>query len=233
MFYFLLGLCVGSFLNVVINRLETKESIFFGRSHCPKCKTVLKWYDLIPLASFFLLRGRCRKCRKKISWQYPLVELATGLLFLLSRNPLYLIIVSFLIVIFVYDLKHYIIPDSIVYPAIIIGFFYAPFSVYSLVGAAFFLLIVLGSRGKWMGLGDVKLAVLMGFVLGWPMIVPALLLSFVLGAAVGVVLILMKKKELKSEIPFGPFLCLATLVMMLYGPQIVNWYWRLCGIMCI
>lgn len=228
LYIFILGLCVGSFLNVVINRLETKESIFFGRSHCPKCKTVLKWFDLIPLFSFFFLKRRCRKCGKEISWQYPLVELTTGLLFLsVFNNPYYLIIVSFLIVIFVYDLKHYIIPDVIIYPAIVLSFFFSSFEILSLVGAVFFLSIVLVSRGKWMGMGDVKLAVFMGFVLGWPEILSALLLSFILGATVGIILIILKRKKLKSEIPFGPFLCLATLIMMLYGQQIVNWYWGL------
>ncbi len=183
---------------------------------------------MIPLFSFFFLKRRCRKCGGEISWQYPLVELATGLLFLLVfNNPYHLVIVSFLIVIFVYDLKHYIIPDVVIYPAIIISFFFSSFALLSLAGAAFFLSIVLVSKGKWMGMGDVKLAVFMGFVLGWPNILSALLLSFVLGAIVGVVLIILKRKKLKSEIPFGPFLCLATLIMMLYGSQIINWYWKL------
>ena len=150
MFYiliFLLGLSVGSFLNVVICRLETKEPIFLSRSHCPKCGALLKWSDLIPLVSFLIQKGKCRYCGKKISWQYPIVEITTGLLFLLIFNfqffilrqgfdgqaifnqfPIfqflnllfYFFIASVLIVIFVYDLKHYIIPDKIVYPAIII-----------------------------------------------------------------------------------------------------------------
>jgi len=150
MFYiliFLLGLSVGSFLNVIICRLGTKEPIIRSRSRCPKCGALLKWFDLIPLISFLIQKGKCRYCGKKISWQYPLVELATGLLFLfvVLKSPLatggsyiatgffaslrmtmimeplfFLLVICFLLVIFVYDLKHYLIPDKIVYPAIII-----------------------------------------------------------------------------------------------------------------
>ncbi|MFC1700754.1 prepilin peptidase [Patescibacteria group bacterium] len=232
---FIFGLCVGSFLNVVINRLELEESIVIGRSHCPKCKIELKWFDLIPLLSFVFLRGKCRYCNKKISWQYPLVELITGLLFLLFFNSIYhLIVICFLIIIFVYDLKHYIIPDQVIYPAIAISFVYAIVNYNNLLylflclsGAVFFLLIVLVSKGKWMGLGDVKLAVFMGFVLGWFNILLALFLSFVFGSIVGIILILFKKKKIKSEIPFGPFLCLATVIVMLYGNQILDWYLRI------
>ncbi len=130
---FLLGLCVGSFLNVLIERLPKGEGVVGGRSHCPKCGHVLAWRDLVPLLSFVLLKGRCRYCGQKISWQYPLVELATGFifassLFLLSTfhllNPssiLYLLSSVFLIPIFVIDLKHGIIPDKIVFPAVLIA----------------------------------------------------------------------------------------------------------------
>lgn len=248
---FIFGLCIGSFLNVVINRLELEESIVVKRSHCLKCKKTLKWYDLIPVLSFIILRGKCRYCHKKISWQYPLVETAAGILFLLvflsSRWAdnfqfisifYYLIITSVLIIIFVYDLKHYIILDKIIFPAIIIAFLYRLVIFSSLTGlicpilaamlaGGFFLSLVLISQEKWMGLGDVKLGVLMGLILGWPHILPALFLSFVLGAIAGVALILLKKKKIKSEIPFGPFLSLATLIVMLYGDKILDWYLKL------
>lgn len=248
---FIFGLCLGSFLNVVINRLELKESIVIKRSYCPKCKKVLQWYDLIPVLSFVLLRRQCRYCHKKISWQYPLVEIATGLLFLLvflsaSWNGdfqlinifYYLIITSILIVIFVYDLKYYIILDKIIFPAIVITLLYrlVIFSdlmglIYPILAAllagGFFLSLVLVSHEKWMGLGDVKLGVLMGLILGWPRILPALFLSFTLGAVVGIALILLKKKKIKSEIPFGPFLSLATFVILLYGNKILDWYLKL------
>ena len=130
--FFILGLAVGSFLNCVIYRLEKKKSFIRGRSYCPHCKKTLSWFELIPLMSFILQKAKCLKCKKKISWQYPLVELATGILFVLciwyfSPNFLlstfYFLFSTFLIIIFVYDLKHYIIPDKVIYPAIIIALF--------------------------------------------------------------------------------------------------------------
>ena len=268
MLYFLIfifGLSVGSFLNVVICRLETGESIISSRSHCPQCGAVLKWYDLIPLLSFIFLFGKCRFCRKKISWQYPAVEIATGLLFLsvilsvpsviLSeaknlavfiqdpsltlRMIFYLITICFLIIIFVYDLRHYIISDKIVLPAITIAFIYQlsnlypnpveeyklliPYLLAALGASSFFLLLVLFSRGKWMVMGDVKLDFLMGLILGWPNILTALFLAFFSGAIIGVALIIFGKKGLKSQIPFGPFLSGATILVMLCGQYSVNW----------
>jgi len=259
-FIFLFGLSVGSFLNVVICRLETKEPILFSRSHCPHCGAVLKWSDLIPLVSFILTWGRCRYCRQRISYQYPLVELVTGLLFLIIFNQFpisslaitthayqildnffYLIIISFLIVIFVYDLKHYLISDKVVYPAIIISLLYLfiinigdklpiwelisqvynPF-LSAILASGFFLSLVLISKGKWMGLGDVKLAFLMGLVLGWPNILIALFLAFMSGAIVGIFLIVLGKKGLKSQIPFGPFLSASTALVLLYGYQLID-----------
>jgi len=233
MLYFLIfifGLSVGSFLNVVICRLETKESIVAKRSHCPQCGAVLKWYDLIPLLSFVFLLGKCRSCGKKINWQYPVVEIATGLLFLLFFNLyFYLIIICFLIIIFVYDLKHYIIPNKVVFPAIILSFFYSifigsflNFLLAALGASGFFLALVLVSKGRWMGMGDVKLAFLMGLILGWPNILAALFLAFLSGAVVGVALIIFGKKGLKSQIPFGPFLAGATVLVMLCGQLWIN-----------
>ena len=138
-FIFLFGLALGSFLNCVIYRLERGESFLEGRSYCPHCQHILNWSDLIPLFSFLILKGKCRYCQKKISLQYPLVELATGILFVLTAYNLQLtiynlqdlfvvsyllLVVNCLLVIFVYDLKHYIIPDKIIYPAIAVAFLY-------------------------------------------------------------------------------------------------------------
>jgi prepilin signal peptidase PulO-like enzyme (type II secretory pathway) len=259
-FIFLFGLSVGSFLNVVICRLKTKEPILFSRSHCPKCGTVLKWSDLIPVLSFLLQRGKCQYCGQKISWQYPVVELSTGLLFLfyvILRSPLategshalatgffaslrmttaielfyFLLIICFLIVIFVYDLKHYLIPNKVVYPAIVIALAYRFFEksfvnplAAALLAAGFFLSLVLVSKGQWMGLGDVKLVGLMGLVLGWPNILFALFLSFIFGALVGLALVLSGKKTIKSQIPFGPFLAGATILIIVYGQYLTNWF---------
>ncbi len=255
---FIFGLVVGSFLNCVIYRLalpkgrpRRKASFLRGRSYCPHCKHILHTRDLIPVLSFIILGGKCRYCRKKISWQYPLVEIATGLLFVLilsfsaegGQNLLdicFLFLVScFLIVIFVYDLKHFIIPDKIIYPAIGIALIYNfyqlltthyPLStvlnnLYAAFGAAvFFLAIVLVSRGKWMGLGDVKLSFLMGLFLGFPNILIALFFAFLIGAIIGVGLILAKRKTLKSEVPFGPFLVTGTFIALFWGPTIIDWY---------
>jgi|TARA_Y100000031_G_scaffold143446_1_gene173909 leader peptidase (prepilin peptidase)/N-methyltransferase len=242
---FVFGLCVGSFLNVAICRLKTKEPITKSRSHCPKCRAVLKWYDLIPVLSFLIQKGKCRYCHKKISWQYPIIETSTGLIFLqifnfqfsIFNTIYYFLIISFLIIIFVYDLKHYIIPDRIIYPAILVaGIWYLVSGIFiqntsyelrttilSALGASlFFLALVLISQGKWMGLGDVKLAFLMGLILGWPNILLALFLSFFSGAIIGIGLIIAGKKGLKSQIPFGPFLAGSTILVLLYGHWLIT-----------
>ncbi len=261
LFVFIFGLITGSFLNAIIYRLSIKESFLSGKSYCPHCKHTLAWQDLIPLLSFLLLKGKCRYCSKGISIQYPLVELATGILFVLVCiqdkkylfygatfsglfNTLFLFIISsLLIIIFVYDFKHYIIPDRIIYPAIVVsGIWYLASgilfntytkydildSIYSAFGAAaFFLMIVLVSRGKWMGVGDIKLAFLMGLLLSFPNILVALFLAFFTGAMVGITLILAGKKTLKSEVPFGPFLVAATFLTMFFGREIIDLYFRL------
>lgn len=250
--FFVLGTIIGSFLNVVIFRLKNKKSIFKKPSHCVFCKKKLAWFELIPILSFIIQKGKCRKCKKKISWQYPLVELATGLSFMLILNfsvldglasswqfsdiiPIvFLLLVScFLIIVFVYDLKHYLVPDKIIYPAIIISFFYRflfPVSNYllaAIIGGAFFLIIVLISKGRWMGVGDVKIGVLMGLLLGLSQIFTALFLAFLIGGVVSIILLVLKKKALKSEIPLGPFLTGATFVVLLWGDILLNWYLNL------
>ena len=243
---FLFGLIVGSFLNCVIYRLKTNKSFLKGRSYCPNCKHQLQWPDLIPVLSFFLLKGKCRYCQKKISWQYPLVEIATGLLFLAIFNfsapggpasGWLFSIIPFLIVIFVYDLKHYLIPDKVIYPAIAITFVYdvlmsdilgmSDILISAFGAAGFFLAIVLISRGRWMGIGDIKLAFLMGLVLGFPKILVALFLAFMAGAIMGMILVFLGKKTLKSEVPFGPFLVSGTFIALFWGEKLINWYFSL------
>lgn len=270
-FVFLMGLIVGSFLNSVIYRLEKNESFLKGRSYCPKCKHTLSWSDLIPLFSFIILKGKCRYCHQKISWQYLIVEISTAAMFLLIFNfqyPIfnqfsisqflnliyYWLIASFLIIIFIYDLKYYIIPDKVIYPAIIVIFIYQLFRTFELgtrnfsgnweleirnlqsflnplisaiFASVFFLLIVLLSRGRGMGIGDIKLAFLMGLFLGFPNILVALFFSFLIGAIIGVGLIIAKKKTLKSEVPFGPFLITSTFLALFFGQNLINWYLHL------
>jgi prepilin signal peptidase PulO-like enzyme (type II secretory pathway) len=262
-FIFCLGLIVGSFLNCVIYRLKVKKSFLAGRSFCPKCKKIISWYDNIPLLSFIFLKGKCRHCQERISWQYPLVELAAGVLFVLvflatigqwnnglicsstfsSVHSLILlrnwIFTAILIVIFIYDLKYYLILDAVVFPAMVVAlllniliniFNHEPLlsSFYLLIsaaiGAGFFLLQFVISKGKWIGGGDIRLGALMGFMLPWPQILTALFFAYIIGSLVGVVLILTKVKGLKSQIPFGTFLSLGTLIALLYGEKIVAWY---------
>jgi leader peptidase (prepilin peptidase) / N-methyltransferase len=252
-FVFLLGLIIGSFLNCVIYRLEIAEgkprkeafSFLRGRSYCPNCKHVLSWQDLIPLFSFIFLAGKCRYCKKKISWQYPLVELLTGIVFLAVFNfnfifpdffnLIYLFIISsLLIIIFVFDLKHYIIPDGGVYSAIAISLIFTLYSgifkisILSALGAsAFFLLVFLVSQGRWMGFGDVKLAFMMGLFLGYPNIIVALFMAFFIGAIIGVCLIISGRKKFSSEVPFGPFLIFGTFLALFFGENLINWYLNL------
>jgi len=247
---FVFGLIIGSFLNAVIYRLEKKESALHGRSYCPHCQHQLSWQDLIPIVSFFMLRGKCRYCSQSISWQYPLVEICTAIIFLIIFNQfilfgifhvLYLLVIaSALIVLFVYDLKHYILPDSIVLPAIGIVLGYRALEIMGLgvenlssllgtllagvLASAFFLMIFLVSRGRAMGFGDVKLALLMGFLLGIPGIIAALYVAFILGGLIGVFLIITKRRKLRSAIPFGPFLIIGTFVALVWSNQIISWY---------
>ena len=265
---FTFGLFIGSFLNAIIYRLGTGESIVNSRSHCPKCGHVLSWLELMPVISFIFQKGKCKKCSKSISWQYPLVEIGTGFLFTLILNfefrissefliseflnTSYLIVISsLLVVIFVFDLKHYMIPDRIIYPAIIIVLLYQVFGVWTFenwdliqnskfkiqnletflspllsafFASSFFASIFFVSRGKWMGFGDAKLAFFMGLFLGWPNILVALFIAFILGGIMGILLIAARKKSLKSQVPFGPFLIAGTFVSFFWGDWIVRWY---------
>ncbi|MFZ5366299.1 MAG: prepilin peptidase [Patescibacteria group bacterium] len=252
-FIFILGLCVGSFLNVLIYRLPHSLPIT-GRSKCPKCKKKILWYDNIPLLSFAFLRGKCRFCHSPISGYYPVVELLTGCLFISAAIFLpeqnikyqilnikyflvlsyYLVIISTLIVLFFTDLRFQIIPDRVIYPtaAIVLAFslitnYQLPITNYflSALGAgSFFLLLHFLTRRKGMGMGDVKLGFLMGLVLGFPKIILALYLAFLTGAFIGVILILGKKKRFGEHIPFGPFLTSATFVSLFWGDEILKWF---------
>lgn len=226
----LFGICVGSFLNVLIDRLPKGKNVITGRSVCDHCKKKLRWFELIPLLSWVLQGGRCRRCHKKLSVQYPLIELVTGVGFVLLP-PSYWLIFCALLVIFVADLKYQIIPDSMVVVGVIgvigaIGLMRE--NMLAGVGAAiFFFLLWLVTRGRAMGLGDVKFAFLMGLFLGFPGVIVATYLAFLTGAGVGVILILRRKKGLKSKIAFGPFLILGTCITLVWGPQIIEWWRRL------
>lgn len=222
-FIFLLGLFFGSFLNSLIYRLKKREKIFLSRSHCPHCHHVLRWQDLIPVFSFLFLRGKCRYCKKSISLQYPVVEILTAILFLITflkaENFLsFLFLVFFfssLLVIFIFDLKYLEIPDQIIFPTIFLAFLYrlifskSSFFNYLLSGLfsfLFFFSFYFFSKGKLMGLGDSFLVLFLGLFLGFPSILLALIFAFLLGGFFSFVLLILKKKKLKDEIPFAPFL---------------------------
>lgn len=242
-----------------------------GRSFCPSCKHQLGFFDLIPLFSWIFLRAKCRYCKEKISIQYPLVELGTGLIFvmtywltahtsqftglsgqlspisLISYSPILLLLIinCLLLIIFVYDLKHKIIPDKVIYPAIVLAVCSWLFAVvggylnhtvslattlYPILAAfgagSFFYLLAAVSDGKWMGGGDIKLVFLMGLLLGFPNILIGLFLGFVLGAIFGVTLMVSRKAKLQSEIPFGPFLITGTWIALFWGDKVVQLYVR-------
>lgn len=239
---FVCGLCVGSFLNVLIYRLPRGLGFVKSRSFCPKCRKKIGWIDNVPVLSFLMLRGRCRYCKSHISWRYPLVELATGGIFLLSYlsrldilgYPLF----CGLIVIFFIDLEHQIIPDEILLP--LIGLFlikiFFPLTTYylllntlfSAVGSALFLFVIhLITKGRGMGFGDVKLAFLMGLVLGYPKVIVAFYFAFLTGALVGVTLIVLRKAKFGQKIAFGPFLAAGTFVAYLWGEKIISWAQKL------
>lgn len=232
---FILGLAVGSFLNVLIYRLPHNLSPL-GRSFCPNCRKQIKWQDNIPLISFFLLDGKCRFCRSPISWQYPVVELVTGILFILSilssmDSIYYLFIVCVLIVVFFTDLRYGIIPDKVTYPAIFVSLAYLfiirdslfIFHLASAIGASGFLwLLNRITHGRGMGLGDVKLAFLMGLFLGFPKIVVAFYAAFLTGALVSLILIFSGRKRFGQTLPFGPFLAFGTLLALFLGQEIIQ-----------
>jgi leader peptidase (prepilin peptidase) / N-methyltransferase len=269
LFFFLLGLVVGSFLNVVAFRYNTGMTMR-GRSYCFSCGKKLHWYELIPVLSFFVQRGRCRQCGAKISYQYLLVELLTGTLFLglflevYSASTLhvysalstlyYVLVFSLLVVILVYDFRHKIIPDGLVYTFITLSFLFVVLSTYNggftretmyhlIAGPllfTFFFLLWFISRGTWMGFGDAKLALGMGWFLGLVGGISAVVLAFWIGAAVGVLMLLIQKLPassfvhrlflfrglntltIKSEIPFAPFLILGLWLVFFFQIDVLQ-----------
>lgn len=243
-FIFILGTIIGSFLNVIILRYHTGESIVKTGSKCFSCGKRLKWHELIPVFSFIIQRGKCKNCKSKISIQYPIVEFLTGLIFLLIFQithysllitSYYFAIFSLLIIITVYDLRHQIIPNLFVYLFIILSFFSPIITRYGLrvtsydyiagiILFSFFALLWLISRGAWMGFGDAKLALGIGWLLGLEKGITAVLLSFWLGAIAGIFLLIFLKNRynIKSRIAFGPFLVLGTLVSFFWGEILIK-----------
>lgn len=236
---FIAGAAIGSFLNVCIYRLPRHESIIAPGSHCPVCDMPVAWYDNIPLVSYLLLRGKCRRCGAGIAIRYPLVELLTAVLFVLAGWHFgatadllpALLLIPALIVIFFIDLEYYIIPNVVVLPVAVIGLgamialepdrWLSLLAAGLISGALFFLVALIMPRG--MGMGDVKMAVMLGFFLGRSVIV-ALFVGFLLGAIVGLVLIAAGRKGRHSRIPFGPFLAIGGVVALFFGTPLMDWY---------
>ncbi|MDD5342627.1 MAG: prepilin peptidase [Patescibacteria group bacterium] len=242
---FIVGISIGSFLNVVIWRLHTQEGFLRGRSYCPKCRTTIRAKDLIPLLSYIFLRGRCRDCGKTISWQYPAVELATALAFvglflrysLSEEFIIYCIYTAFLIIVFVFDLKHYLILDRVMLPAAVISFVgglliglgFQRILIGAIIGGGFFMIQFLISRGKWIGGGDIRLGAVIGLMLGWEKLLAALFISYLAGSFFGLGLVASGRKKWQSRLPFGVFLTAGTLIALIWGGDLINWYMDLLG----
>ncbi|MDU5107365.1 prepilin peptidase [Clostridium sp.] len=241
-FILIIGLCIGSFLNVCIYRIQREESIAFPPSHCTSCGYELKAIDLIPLISYLFLRGRCRKCKEGISIKYPLVEVLNGILYLLmylkfglSLNFIcYSLLVSLLIVISFIDLECRYIYSSTIISGLILASIYILIGLYTkdtsiinnilggVVGYLIIYLIVITTKG--MGQGDAEIAGLCGLFIGIKGILVALFIAIVLGGLVATIILLFKLKGRKSEMAFGPYIAIGTIICILIGEKILSLY---------
>ncbi len=278
-FLFIFGLAIGSFLNVVALRYDPEKDIFDlknlgGRSHCTQCRRALRWYELVPILSFVFLLGKCRTCKEKISWQYPIVEFLTALVFIspayfldfyhpnyIVASILVLALLAFILLSLI-DLKFYIIPDSInIFLAFLgiiriltlylvdttsylntsfLGGYALLFSLSenlwlnyimaSLFGFLFFGMIIYITKGRGMGMGDLKLITVLGLLLGWPDILLIILFSFVIGGIVGGFLMFRGAKKLKDPLPFGPFIVSGALTTIFFGETLLKIYFSIFNI---
>jgi leader peptidase (prepilin peptidase)/N-methyltransferase len=239
-----LGLVVGSFLNVCIYRLPRQQSVVWPASRCPQCHHPLKWYDNVPVLSYILLRGRCRSCQSPIPVTYPLVELVTAAvcvaayvlfdpsLLLVSR----LVFACAMIVLFVVDLQHRILPNVITLPGIVVGFIFSLFvppgwvdSLIGIVAGGGVLLLMAEMyyrlrKEEGLGMGDVKMLAMIGAFLGWRLMLVTLVLSSFLGSVIGLGMIALKKGDMKYALPFGTFLAIGALVASVAGDALLTWY---------
>jgi prepilin signal peptidase PulO-like enzyme (type II secretory pathway) len=246
---FIFGAIVGSFLNVVSLRFNTGVGLG-GRSKCMSCGTSLTWKELVPIFSFAFQKGSCKKCKSKISWQYPLVEFIAGAIFVLIfitfppvsyltgfQTFMYVIMTCLLLVMSVYDIKHKIIPDQFVYVfafvallSLFVGgssWWHVP-SYWALIAGPLmslpFAFLWLISRGKWMGFGDAKLMLGIGWILGISGGINAVVLAFWIAAAVSVIWLFITYKKFKpgTEVPFGPYLMLGMYLVLLFHIQVLD-----------
>ena len=243
---FIFGSIWGSFSNVCIHRIPDDISVVTGRSHCPSCKTLIKWHDNIPLFSYLFLKAKCRGCSAKINIKYFLVELISAINFVVifhffgvsSTTLLFFILSICFVIIFFIDLKHFIIPNELTYPLMIIGLLKSfdpnlnttlfPNFVNSLIGGLFgyiiiWLIIFIYKKlrnKEGMGLGDAKLLSVIGFWFGWASIPFVIFFSSVIALLSVVPDIIKNKKDLSSQIPFGPYLIIGNLVFLIFNEQI-------------
>ncbi len=247
-FYILLfvtGLIVGSFLNVCIFRLPHGQSVIRPGSHCPQCKTSIRWFDNVPLLNFFWLQARCRWCRGKISWRYPLVEYLNGAGYLgivytfgwTGSALVYMLFVSLLLVVMMIDIDHLVIPDVISLPGLVIGFFASTF-ILPLGWAGSLQGVALGGGILWMlaavspylfgkkglGGGDIKFLAMIGAFLGWQHVLMTLFLASCAGASVGIGLMAFRYMEPGQYMPLGPFLALGAVVSLLFYQELFGMY---------
>ncbi len=250
---FIFGLIYGSFLNVVILRWDDWMSIIVGRSSCPNCKQDLRWFDMLPVISYVTLAGRCRYCQKPISWQYPVVEIATAVLVAFGYQHVfsaglsdvtlavtaflaYLVVIGLFITVFFHDLYEMLVPDVMGYLLVVAGAIFGGIMygwldmLYGLLlGVAPIALLVYPSGGRWMGEGDVKIAAGLGAFVGWPVVAAFLLLSFFLGGLYGVLGLVLGKVRMKTAVPFAPFLIIGALIAFFWGRELISWYLGLSG----
>ncbi len=250
---FVVGLAVGSFLNVLIYRLPRRLKFVWERSFCPQCRAPIAFYDNIPLVSFMILAGKCRRCGKSISWQYPLVEFLNGAAYLFflwkfgltAEFAVFSLLASALLVILFIDLEFQIIPDVITLPGMVIGlglsFLPGGITVWqSLLGLAaggggLYLVAMLGDwlfKRESLGGGDIKMAAMLGAFLGWQKIIFIFFASAFLGLIISLAVMLFSKKLRETRmVPFGPFIAVAAIIAIIYGQQIIdsyiNHFWRL------
>lgn len=245
---FVFGAVIGSFLNVVILRLpESDESIVHPSSHCPGCKEPLKWYDNIPLLSYFFLRGKCRKCGQNISWQYPVVELLSAVLALTLWifYPWHIFVIRYifvcaLLVIIWIDIRYQIVPDLITIPGILLGFclaflnpvlYWFDSALGIVMGGGIFYLVALCyyllTKRQGMGGGDIKFMAMIGAFLGWQSLPFVIFASSLMGSLVGLVAMAKQKKGGQTVIPYGPFLAVAALMYIFFEKQIIYFLWTL------
>jgi prepilin signal peptidase PulO-like enzyme (type II secretory pathway) len=283
---FIFGTAIGSFLNVVTLRYDGDRFLFDtkmigGRSHCAHCKKTLRWFELVPIVSFLLQGGRCLRCKARLTMQYPIVELISGMIFvlvpfslgvgavpaassvsapLICIAVLWVVMFEALLVMSIIDIRLGIIPDEINVFLGVIGIFLMILSagyfgaanhsllgsyaaifgwqgnvlLAKIIGAAFgglfFAALIAVTRGKGMGMGDLKLAIPLGLLFGWPDIIFLLVFAFVIGAATGVFAIVRGKNSMKGTLPFGPFLALGAATIFFWGPQLFSWYFSLLGV---